>query len=95
MPSASLPSSLKPTTSGISIETGWPSIDGLSLDPANAPTQNAQTIDHGGVTVGADQRVGICDGFAVLSSLDQTTLARYSRFTWWQMPVPGRHNAEV
>ena len=24
-----------------------------------------------------------------VSSLLQTVLARYSRFTWWQMPVPG------
>jgi hypothetical protein len=37
------------------------------------------------VRVGADQRVGVGD--AVVGS--KTTRARYSRLTWWQMPVPG------
>jgi hypothetical protein len=32
---------------------------GLRLDAANAPANHAQAIDHGGVAVGADQRVRI------------------------------------
>ena len=32
--------------------------DGLGLDPADAPAEHAQRIHHGGVRVGADQRVG-------------------------------------
>ena len=31
----------------------------LGLDAAHAPAQHAQAVDHGGVRVGADQRVGI------------------------------------
>ena len=34
---------------------------GLGLDSADAPTKNAKGIDHGGVAVGPDQRVGIRD----------------------------------
>ena len=37
---------------------------GLRLDPAHAPTQYAQAIDHRGVAVGADAGVGIGDGGA-------------------------------
>jgi hypothetical protein len=32
---------------------------------------------------------GIGDGRAGLVTSVQTVCARYSRFTWWQMPVPG------
>ena len=32
---------------------------GFSLDPADAPTEHAQTIDHGGVRIGADKRIRI------------------------------------
>ena len=65
----------------------------LGLDAADAPAEHAQAVDHGGVAVGADQRVGIGDltvlpPFGPCSSV-QTVWARYSRFTWWQMPVPG------
>ena len=58
-PSGSAPVSLKPTTSGISIDTGWPEHRGLGLDAADAPAQHGQAVDHGGVAVGADQRVGV------------------------------------
>ena len=33
--------------------------DGFRLDAAYAPTQNAQAIDHGGVRIGAHERIGI------------------------------------
>ena len=32
---------------------------GFGLDAADAPAQNAEAVDHGGVRIGADQRVGI------------------------------------
>ena len=32
---------------------------GLGLDAADAPAEHAEAVDHGGVGVGADQRVGI------------------------------------
>ena len=34
---------------------------GLGLDAADAPAQHGEAVDHGGVAVGADQRVGIGD----------------------------------
>ena len=34
---------------------------GLGLDAADAPAQNRQAVDHGGVRVGADQRIRIGD----------------------------------
>ena len=37
----------------------------LRLDAADAPAQHAQAVDHRGVAVGAEQRVGIGEGGAV------------------------------
>ena len=37
---------------------GWPSIEASALDAAT-PAKHGKAIDHGGVTVGADQRVGV------------------------------------
>ena len=59
---------------------------GLGLDAADAPAEDAEPVDHRRVAVGADERVGVGD---VFPSPVKTTLARYSRFTWWQMPVSG------
>ena len=38
---------------------------GLGLDAADAPAEDAETVDHGGVGVGADQGVGVGGDFAV------------------------------
>jgi hypothetical protein len=62
---------------------------GFGLDAAHAPAQHAKAVDHGGVAVGADAGVGIGNGFAILVDLVHTAWAMCSRFTWWQMPVPG------
>ena len=63
---------------------------GFGLDAADAPTEDAEAVDHGGVGVGADQGVGIGGDFAVgVGAVVKTTRARYSRLTWWQMPMPG------
>ena len=32
----------------------------LGFDPADSPAQHAETVDHGGVGIGADQGIGIC-----------------------------------
>ena len=37
----------------------------LGLDPADTPSEHAETVDHGRVGVGADQRVGVGDAIAV------------------------------
>ena len=59
-PSGSLPRcSRKPITSGISMAIGWPEHRRLRLDAAHAPAEHAEAVDHGGVAVGAEQRVGI------------------------------------
>ena len=62
---------------------------GLGLDAADAPAEHAEAVDHGGVGIGADAGVGIGDDVAVLAGLVHTVWPRYSRLTWWQMPVPG------
>ena len=58
----------------------------LGLDAADAPAEHAEAVDHRRVRVGADERVRVGD---VRPSLTNTTRARYSRFTWWTMPVSG------
>ena len=68
----------------------------LGFDSADAPAQHAQAVDHRGVRVGADQRVGIGQRLAGLPfAPTKTTRARYSRLIWWTMPVSGRHDGEV
>ena len=61
---------------------------GFRFDAADAPAEHAEAIDHGGVRIGADQRIGKATRLPSCSAL-KTTRARYSRFTWWQMPVSG------
>ena len=39
---------------------------GLGLDAADAPAENGEAVDHGGVAVGADERIGIGDGAAAV-----------------------------
>ena len=62
----------------------------LGLDPADAPAEHAEAVDHRRVRVGADERVrvGLRAGSAPVS-LTNTTRARYSRLTWCTMPVSG------
>ena len=66
MPSLSVPSRRKPTTSGISIDDRLAEHRRLGLDPADAPAEHAEAVDHRRVAVGADQRVGISDQLAIL-----------------------------
>ena len=61
---------------------------GLRLDAAHAPAEHAQRIHHRGVAVGAHAGVGE-RLIELAADLVHTVCARYSRLTWWQMPVPG------
>ena len=62
--------------------------DAFGLDAADAPADDAEAVDHRGVAVGADEGIG--EERRALASLPMnTTLARYSRLTWWTMPVAG------
>ena len=61
----------------------------LGLDAADAPADDAEAVDHGGVRVGAEHGVGKDHRLAVRCPGCTTTGARYSRFTWCTMPVPG------
>ncbi len=67
---------------------------GLGFDPADAPAEHAEAVDHRRVRIGADERVRIGWGSVAVavpasSSVVKTTRARYSRLTWWTMPVSG------
>ncbi len=87
-PSSMVPVSRNPSTCGISIEIGWPSIAAsASMPPTPQPiTPRPFTIV-------------VCESVPTSVSGKQTwpsgesaamiTRARYSRFTWWTMPVSG------
>ena len=80
--------SLKPTTRGMSIETGWPSIAAsASMPPTPQPTTPMP------LTIVVWESVPTqVSGYAVSSpsiSRVKTTRARCSMLTWWTMPVPG------
>src|SRR2546423_351947 len=86
-PSESSPSSLKPTTLGSSIETGWPSIAAsASMPPTPQPSTPRPLI-----IVVCESVPTSVSGYArdVGPSWTNTTCPRYSRFTWWQIPVAG------
>ena len=89
-PGGSWPVSSKPTTSGISIAIGWPSMTAsASMPPTPQPNtprpltmvvcESVPTSESGYATTTPAAEPGSVN----------TTLARYSRLTWWQMPVPG------
>ena len=83
-PSGSSPVSLKPTTCGTSIETGWPSIAAsASIPPTPQPSTPSPLIIVVCESVPTSVSGNACP------SRDSTTRPRYSRFTWWQMPVLG------
>ena len=87
-PSASLPTSSKPTTSGISIEMGWPSMAASASMPPTPQPSTAMPLTMV-VWLSVPTRVsGMATGPPSASSV-HTVRERYSRLTWWQMPVPG------
>ena len=78
----------KPITSGITMEIGWPSIAAsASMPPTPQPsTESPFTMV---VWLSVPTRVSGKASASPFSFLVHTACARYSRFTWWQMPVPG------
>ena len=83
-PSGNSPLSLKPTTCGTSIDTGWPSMAASASMP---PTPQPSTPSP--FTIVVCESVPTSVSGNAWPSRDSTTRARYSRFTWWQMPVFG------
>ena len=57
-PLASAPCKRKPTTCGTSMHRGLAQHGRLGLDAADAPADDAEAVDHGGVRVGAEHGVG-------------------------------------
>ena len=87
----SSPCSLKPDDRGASAcVMGWPSMAASASMP---PTPQPSTPSP--FTIGVWESVPTSvSGYAMPSSALKTTRARYSRLTWWQMPVSGRHHPE-
>ena len=67
---------------------------GLGLDAADAPAENAEAVDHGGVRIGADAGVGIGDRLAVLV-VRPDDLAEIFEIDLVADAGAGRHDAEV
>ena len=65
-PSRRRPVNSKPTTSGVRKYTGWPSMPASASMPPTPQRDHADAVDHRGVAVGADQRVGVVDAVARL-----------------------------
>ena len=68
---------------------------GLRLDPADPPTEHRETVDHGGMTVGADQRVGEGDGVRSVSLLGPHRLRQIFEIDLMANAGAGRHHAEI
>ena len=70
------------------MDTGWPSIAAsASMPPTPQPSTPRPLI-----IVVCESVPTSVSGYATLSpssSVDEHRLPRYSRFTWWTMPVPG------
>ena len=88
VPSGILLVTSNPITSGINIEIGWPNIPAsASIPPTPHPkTDNPFTIV---VWLSVPTRVSGKIYLSPLYSSDQTTFDKYSKFTWWHIPVPG------
>ena len=77
-----------PITSGINIEIGWPNIPASASIP---PTPQPKTDRPFTIVVWLSVPTKV-SGNIYSSSLYfsfQTTFERYSRLTWWHIPVPG------
>ncbi len=67
----------------------------LRLDAADAPAEHGEAVDHGGVAVGADQRIGIGDGGAVGHRVGPHRLRQIFEVDLVADAGAGRHHAEV
>ena len=87
-PSGSLPVSSNPTTWGMSIEIGWPSIAASASIPPTPQPSTPRPL----TMVVCESVPTTVSGYARVTppcSRAKTTRARYSRLIWWTMPVPG------
>ncbi|MDH6567191.1 hypothetical protein M2160_002212 [Streptomyces sp. SAI-117] len=84
VPGLSSPVSLKPTTRGMSMETGWPSIAASASMP---PTPQPSTPRPLTIVVCESVPTRVSGYACPLRTM--TVRARCSMFTWWTMPVPG------
>ena len=91
VPSGSSPVSRSPTTGGTSMVRGWPSMAASASIP---PTPQPSTPRPLTMVVWESVPTRV-SGKAWPSSVANTTRARYSRFTWWQMPGSRRHDPEA
>ena len=83
-PSGNRPFSFSPTTRGMSIGMGWPNMAAsASMPPTPHPTTPMP------LTVGVWLSVPTTVSGKAMPSRGMTTWERYSRLTWWQMPVLG------
>jgi hypothetical protein len=68
----------------------------LGLDAAHAPAQHAQAVDHGGVRIGAHQRVGIGHHVRLAGAfLVQTPLGQIFQVDLVADARARRHHAEI
>ena len=84
LPSGSWPASRTPITFGMSMLTGWPSIAASASMP---PTPQPSTPRP--LTIGVCESVPTRVSQNATPSSANTTRARCSMLTWWQIPVPG------
>ena len=66
----------------------------LGLDAADAPAEHGEAVDHGGVAVGADERIGIGQGAAVLAASPHG-LREIFEVDLVADAGAGRHDAEI
>ena len=92
IPSLILPLISKPITSGTTIEIGWPSIAAsASIPPTPQPSTDKPLIIVVWLSVPTTVSGYARSTFLLLIKVleDHIVLARYSKFTWWHIPVPG------
>jgi hypothetical protein len=87
-PLGSRPKRRQPSTGGISIELGCPSIAASASMP---PTPQPTTPKPFTIVVWESVPTSVSGYATVLPSTvsENTTRARYSMLTWWTMPVSG------
>ena len=77
-----------PTTTGVSRNSGWPSMQASASMP---PTPQPSTPMPLTMVVCESVPTSVSGSATFLPSMSRTwtTRARYSRLTWWTMPMPG------
>src|ERR1700674_2419788 len=87
-PSFNLPCNRNPTTSGTSIDDGCPNVAASASIPPTPQPKTPSAL----IMVVCESVPTTESGYAsnlLPDGTAQTTRARYSRFTWWQIPVSG------